>query len=203
MLTVVPVPKSKTRRQALVDVWFAQAAIVKSFSEATAPLGRATYWFVPLRRTALPVLNLNGHAGSIDVAVHLLNSLLVALGTSAGTVVLATLAGYGFARLRFPGGGLLFMAMLAAFMIPFQAIITPLYVVLHTLGLSNSLVGLTLVYITFQLPFGLFVRSCRPGSSGRSTGASWRRGWCCRRRPASCCSCSCRSTTWEGCSAGR
>jgi multiple sugar transport system permease protein len=102
-------------------------------------------------------LNLNGHAGSIDVAEHLLNSLLVAVATSAGTVVLATLAGYGFARLRFPGGGLLFMAMLAAFMIPFQAIITPLYVVLHVIGLSNSLVGLTLVYITFQLPFGLFL----------------------------------------------
>ena len=102
-------------------------------------------------------LNLNGHVGGIDVAQNLLNSLLVALGTSAGTVVLATLAGYGFARLRFPGGGLLFMAMLAAFMIPFQAIITPLYVVLHAIGLSNSLLGLTLVYITFQLPFGLFL----------------------------------------------
>jgi multiple sugar transport system permease protein len=42
-------------------------------------------------------------------------------------------------------------------MIPFQAIITPLYVVLHVIGLSDSLVGLTLVYITFQLPFGLFL----------------------------------------------
>jgi multiple sugar transport system permease protein len=102
-------------------------------------------------------LNLNGHAGSINVAEHLMNSLLVAVGTSIGTVVLATLAGYGFARLRFPGGWVLFVAMLAAFMIPFQAIITPLYVVLHVIGLSNSLVGLTLVYITFQLPFGLFL----------------------------------------------
>jgi multiple sugar transport system permease protein len=111
----------------------------------------------PHRLSIQNYLNLNGHAGSIDVAGHLLNSLLVAIGTSLGTVVLATLAGYGFARLRFPGAGLLFMAMLAAFMIPFQAIITPLYVVLHAVGLSNSLVGLTLVYVTFQLPFGLFL----------------------------------------------
>ena len=42
-------------------------------------------------------------------------------------------------------------------MIPFQAILTPLYVVLHVLHLQNSLVGLTFVYITFQLPFGLFL----------------------------------------------
>jgi multiple sugar transport system permease protein len=102
-------------------------------------------------------LNLNGQGGSIGVGGHVLNSLLVALGTSLGTVVLATLAGYGFARLRFPGSGLLFLGLLAAFMIPFQAVITPLYVVLHVIGLSNSLVGLTLVYITFQLPFGLFL----------------------------------------------
>ena len=102
-------------------------------------------------------LNLNGQGGSLSIGEHVLNSLLVALGTSLGTAILATLAGYGFARLRFPGSGLLFLAMLAAFMIPFQAVITPLYVVLQAIGLSNSLVGLTLVYITFQLPFGLFL----------------------------------------------
>jgi ABC-type molybdate transport system permease subunit len=48
-------------------------------------------------------------------------------------------------------------ACLATFMIPFQAIITPLYTVLQSLNLQNSLVGLTLVYITFQLPFGIFL----------------------------------------------
>jgi multiple sugar transport system permease protein len=42
-------------------------------------------------------------------------------------------------------------------MVPFQAILTPLYLVLHYIHLQNSLVGLTLVYITFQLPFALFL----------------------------------------------
>ena len=42
-------------------------------------------------------------------------------------------------------------------MIPFQAIITPLFMVLKTLHLNNSLIGLTIVYITFNLPFGLFI----------------------------------------------
>jgi multiple sugar transport system permease protein len=50
-----------------------------------------------------------------------------------------------------------FFATLATFMIPFQAIITPLYIVLKDLGLQNSLFGLTIVYTTFQLPFGLFL----------------------------------------------
>jgi multiple sugar transport system permease protein len=71
--------------------------------------------------------------------------------------VLATLGGYGFARYRFRGSGVLFLVVLGTLMVPFQALLTPLYSVLHTLHLQNSLLGLTLVYITFQLPFALFV----------------------------------------------
>ncbi|GLY31945.1 carbohydrate ABC transporter permease [Kineosporia sp. NBRC 101731] len=51
----------------------------------------------------------------------------------------------------------MFFLILATFMIPFQAVITPLFSILHTLGLNNSLLGLVLVYTTFQLPFGIFL----------------------------------------------
>ena len=95
--------------------------------------------------------------GDINVFDHVANSAFVSLGATALTVVLSTLGGYAFARLRFPGSNVLFFAMLATFMIPFQAIITPLYIVLKDLGLQNSLLGLALVYTTFQLPFGLFL----------------------------------------------
>lgn len=88
---------------------------------------------------------------------YVANTAAVSLGTVLGTVVLATLGGYGFARYRFRGSGALFFVVLGTLMVPFQALLTPLYSVLHTLTLQNSLVGLTLVYITFQLPFGLFV----------------------------------------------
>ncbi len=100
---------------------------------------------------------LGGGSTGIDVLGSAANSLLVAVGATLATVVLSTLGGYGFARLRFPGSNLLFFATLATFMIPFQAVITPLYLVLQTLGLNNSLVGLAAVYTTFQLPFGLFL----------------------------------------------
>lgn len=95
--------------------------------------------------------------GGIDVLANVGNSLVVSLGTTLTTVVLSTLAGYGFARLRFPGSNVLFFAALVTFMIPFQVLITPLYLLLDHLGLLNSLLGLTLVYTTFQLPFGLFL----------------------------------------------
>ena len=98
----------------------------------------------------------NGEKG-INVFDHVVNSAMVSVGATLATVVLSTLGGYAFARLRFPGSNIVFFATLATFMIPFQAIITPLYIVLKDFGLQNSLLGLTIVYTTFQLPFGLFL----------------------------------------------
>jgi multiple sugar transport system permease protein len=73
------------------------------------------------------------------------------------TTVAATLAGYGFARFRFPLRGGMFGAVLLCMMIPFQAILTPLYMVLRYLHLQNSLLGLVLVYATFQMPISVFL----------------------------------------------
>ncbi len=98
------------------------------------------------------------HSGEgLNVFDHIVNSVEVSLGATVATLILSTLGGYAFARLRFPGSNIVFFATLATFMIPFQAIITPLYIVLKDFGLQNSLLGLTIVYTTFQLPFGLFL----------------------------------------------
>lgn len=98
-----------------------------------------------------------GNTGQFGIWRHVSNSLMVAAGTTLLTMLLATLAGYAFAKLRFRGSGVVFFVILATFMIPFQAIITPLFSILHGMGLSNTLLGLTLVYTTFQLPFGIFL----------------------------------------------
>jgi multiple sugar transport system permease protein len=93
----------------------------------------------------------------VGISSYVTNSVLVALGTVVGTVILATTAGYGFEKYGFFGRTTAFMVIIAMLMIPFQAVVTPLYIVLHKLGFQNSLTGLTLVYITYQLPFALFV----------------------------------------------
>ncbi|MBV9228647.1 MAG: carbohydrate ABC transporter permease [Chloroflexi bacterium] len=91
------------------------------------------------------------------ISVYAFNSTAVALGTVLCTIILSTLGGYGFSRFRFPGKDVLFVTILATLMIPFQSILVPLFLVLHTLQLQNTLLGLMLVYTTFQLPFGVFV----------------------------------------------
>ena len=86
-----------------------------------------------------------------------LNSLLVAVMTAVATAVVATMAGYGFARFRFRGSGIVFALVLATLMVPFQALLTPLFLEMHSLKLTNNLIGLALFYTTFNLPFGVFV----------------------------------------------
>lgn len=95
--------------------------------------------------------------GQYDILPNLLNSVIVGLGTAVLTTVVATLAGYGLAKFRFKGSGFVFAIILLALMIPFQAVLTPLYVELTDLHLTDNLLGLILVYTTFNLPFGVFV----------------------------------------------
>lgn len=88
---------------------------------------------------------------------YTLNSLTVSLVTVVGTVILTLLGGYAFARFSFPGKNVLFVLCLAILMIPYTSIVIPLYVLLGWIGLQDSLIGLGLVLITLQLPFGMFM----------------------------------------------
>ncbi|MET3899730.1 multiple sugar transport system permease protein [Devosia sp. UYZn731] len=89
--------------------------------------------------------------------VYVGNSLMIAAGTVLLTVLVAVPAGYGFSKFRFPGQIVLFVLIMATMMIPFQSILTPLFLILKALRLQNSLVGLVLIYTTFQLPFSIFM----------------------------------------------
>ncbi|AMM22576.1 ABC transporter permease [Frondihabitans sp. PAMC 28766] len=94
---------------------------------------------------------------SQHILTGLVNSLIVAISTAVVTAVVATLAGYGLSKFRFRGSKFFFGMILLTMMVPFQAILTPLYLQLNAMHLTNSLVGLILFYVTVNLPFGTFV----------------------------------------------
>jgi multiple sugar transport system permease protein len=94
---------------------------------------------------------------SDGIMLYVSNSLLLALITVLGSLFLSTLAGYGFARFKFRGRGLFFGLILLMIMVPFQALLTPIYFIFSQVGLQNSLIGLSLIYITYQLPFSIFL----------------------------------------------
>jgi multiple sugar transport system permease protein len=70
--------------------------------------------------------------------VMFLNSGVLAVAVTITNLVLASIAGYAFARLRFPGREVLFIVVLATLMIPDQLRLVPIYVLFNTLGLTRG-----------------------------------------------------------------
>ncbi|PLR34686.1 carbohydrate ABC transporter permease [Chimaeribacter californicus] len=81
----------------------------------------------------------------------LLNSLLVACGATAVSLLLAVPAAFSFSRYRGRDGWL--FTCLAIYMVPPVAFVLPLYFVLQQLNLLNTHIGLILVYCSLILPF--------------------------------------------------
>jgi multiple sugar transport system permease protein len=85
----------------------------------------------------------------------LLNSTIVSLAVTIGVLVLSSLAGYGFARLRFPGRDVLFVIVLFGLAIPEQSVIIARHQMFTALHLHNTYGGLILPGLA--APFGVFL----------------------------------------------
>lgn len=85
------------------------------------------------------------------------NSLLVTLLAVALGTVVSLLAAYPLGRYRFAGSGLLTAYFLSGLMLPVRLGILPIYYLLGSLGLLDSLTGLILVYAASGIPFSVFV----------------------------------------------
>ena len=88
---------------------------------------------------------------------YLGNSLTTAFLTIALTLLLTVPAGYGLARFPIPGKEFIFVLLLLALIIPYQALLTPIFLMFSTLGLTNNLLGLAIVHTLIQLPFSLYI----------------------------------------------
>jgi multiple sugar transport system permease protein len=85
------------------------------------------------------------------------NSLGAALLTIFFCLVLTVPAGYGLAKFRIPGKEALFVVLLLGLIVPYQALLTPLFFLFVQLKLHNSLIGLAIVHTAIQLPFSIYV----------------------------------------------
>ena len=88
---------------------------------------------------------------------YLTNSVITAFLTIAMTLILTVPAGYGLARFPIPGKELIFVFLLLALIIPYQALLTPIFLMFSTLGLTNNLFGLAIVHTLIQLPFSIYI----------------------------------------------
>jgi multiple sugar transport system permease protein len=85
----------------------------------------------------------------------LVNSLAYSTAIALGTALLATLAGYGFAKYRFRGRELLFTIVFGAIMVPFTALVIPTYLQLSAVHLTNTPAAVILPFIAN--PFSVFL----------------------------------------------
>jgi trehalose/maltose transport system permease protein len=88
---------------------------------------------------------------------NILNSVAVASGVVAVSLLLGVTASYALARVAFRGRGLMLAAILAVSMAPQVAVLSGLFELIRTLGLYNNLFGLGLSYLIFTLPFTVWV----------------------------------------------
>jgi len=92
-----------------------------------------------------------------QVVRPVLNSVLVCVTSIAGTLAVASLAAYGFARFRFPGARILFLGIISLLMVPDVLLLVPRYVVTGQLHLLGNYLGLIVPYISFGSIFAIFV----------------------------------------------
>ncbi|WP_404402181.1 carbohydrate ABC transporter permease [Pelagibacterium halotolerans] len=88
---------------------------------------------------------------------YISNSLFVAFLTIALCLGLAVPAGYALARYRIPFKEAFFLLLLASMMIPYQAMLTPLYLLFTELKLTNNHLGLAIIHTILQLPFSVYL----------------------------------------------
>jgi raffinose/stachyose/melibiose transport system permease protein len=85
------------------------------------------------------------------------NSVIVATLTAVGVVILGVMASYVLARYEFTGRGAMYSLFAAGLMFPITVAITPLYIMIRDLGLTNSLAGVILPQIAFGLPTTIII----------------------------------------------
>ena len=95
--------------------------------------------------------------GPTNIVGNLTSSLVIALATTFLTVVIAVPAAYAFARLKLRGRMPLGFYVLATQLVPPIGLIIPYFLILNRIGWMDSYKGLVLIYMTFSLPFAIWL----------------------------------------------
>jgi multiple sugar transport system permease protein len=132
----VPLPDGTTRQLALFEALRRQSTFIDPADPSAAPIVWQGSW-----RTLDPVWQFAPHLENfaevwdlIDYPRLLLNTIIIAVISTIGTLISCTLVAYGFARFRFPGRNLLFTLLIATIFLPAAVTIIPTYTIFQRIG---------------------------------------------------------------------
>ncbi|WP_419759130.1 carbohydrate ABC transporter permease [Acidisoma sp.] len=155
------------RRRLLSDIGL-YAAVLAFVVFALFPI----YWTLKISVTPTDLLYSQGVTGwparatlqnyfgvleSTDFPRYFLNSTLVSASTSLAVTIIASAAGYAFSRFRFRGKQVVAFMLLLTQTFPLVMVIPPIYRIMGSLHLTNSLTGLVIIYVAFNIPFATFL----------------------------------------------
>lgn len=101
----------------------------------------------------------NLFSGANDLTPYLWHSLVASLSAAVLSLVLGTLAGYGLSKSKMRRKDDLSFWVISTRMAPIAAVIVPLFLMFRLVGLIDTLPGLVLAYMTFNLPFAIWLMS--------------------------------------------
>jgi len=107
--------------------------------------------FIPRNITIDNFISVLG-GGKVNIAIALKNSLVVAVITTAVCIIFGIFAAYAFARLKFKGSNVVFIALIFVEMLPPVALLIPFYLIFKQLSLTNTLQGLIIMQTSWLLP---------------------------------------------------
>ncbi len=101
----------------------------------------------------------NGDNVAANFRVSMLNSFIVATGTTAVSIMVGSLGAYAFARLKFRFRRTILFGFLSVYMLPPIVLVIPLYLIIANLGLLDTKLGLVITYCSLITPFTLWTMS--------------------------------------------
>ena len=131
------------------------APLLWMVSVSFMPAGEASRFPPPLLPSGSTLANYRELFGRTGMGRNFANSLLVSGAITLGSLLVNTLAGYAFAKLRFAGRERVFQLLLAALVIPAQVAMLPLFLLMKQIGLVNSYGGV--VVPALASVFGIFL----------------------------------------------
>ncbi|MEQ4575517.1 MAG: carbohydrate ABC transporter permease, partial [Gammaproteobacteria bacterium] len=131
------------------------APLLWMVSVSFMPRGEASHFPPPLLPSHATLDSYRELLARTGMARNFANSLLVSLSITLGSLLVNTMAGYAFAKLRFAGRERIFQILLAALVIPAQVAMLPLFLLMKQLHLVNSFGGV--VVPALATVFGIFL----------------------------------------------
>jgi alpha-glucoside transport system permease protein len=120
-------------------------------------IGRAGWWEVLSKPSQATFDNYREIFHNEAITSSILTTVWISLGGTILPILIASLAGYAFAWLEFPGRDWLFLVVVGLLVVPIQMALIPIFSLYNDLGIFDTVLGLVLFHTAFGLPFAIFL----------------------------------------------